>query len=109
MSTKVLSKINKFKVSIIIVFHNGIGSLLRNLESVRENKSRVSYEVIVVDNGSSGRVKKILKKKYKWVKYIKSPRNIGYSGGNNFGAKYANGEYLLILNPDTKVTNGSID
>ncbi|KKQ42236.1 MAG: glycosyl transferase family 2 [Microgenomates group bacterium GW2011_GWC1_37_8] len=109
MSTKVLPKINKFKVSIIIVFHNGIGSLLRNLESVRENKPRVSYEVIVVDNGSSGRVKKILKKKYKWVKYIKSSRNIGYSGGNNFGAKYANGEYLLILNPDTKVTNGSID
>jgi hypothetical protein len=34
---------------------------------------------------------------------IRNDKNIGFGCGNNLGAKYANGEYLIILNPDTIV------
>jgi GT2 family glycosyltransferase len=51
----------------------------------------------------------VLKAKFNWVKYLKSPKNVGYGGGNNLGAKLAKGEYLFILNPDTKLQPKSLD
>ena len=44
----------------------------------------------------------LLKKIFPQVNLIKSSKNLGYSGGNNLGVRYAKGKYAVILNPDTR-------
>ncbi len=96
------------KVSIIIVNYRVKEDLFTCLESIYNSKPGLRFEIIVVDNDEKKTLGKDLKRKFPKVKYIKSKGNIGYGAGNNLGAKYASGEYLFILNPDTKIIEGNI-
>lgn len=87
------------KASVIIVTYNHARYMRDLLSSVIANDP---LEVIVVDNGSSDGTVEIVKQ-FPEVKLIKSPKNLGYGGGNNLGVRHAKGEYVVILNPDTKV------
>ena len=88
------------KATVIIVTYNHAKYMKNCISSVLENNPS---EVIVVDNGSSDGTVELIEKEFFQVKLIRSPRNLGYGGGNNFGVKHAKGEYVVILNPDTKV------
>lgn len=66
------------------------------------------FEAVVVDNDSEddsvSAIKKAIKKnKCKNVNLIANPKNSGFGGGNNFGAKRAKGDYLCFLNNDTTI------
>ncbi len=65
-------------------------------------------EVIVVDNGSGkGEVVKFHKLRDKaGFKFLSSEKNLGFSGGCNFGAEMAEGQILFFLNSDTQVKKG---
>lgn len=99
----------KPKLSIISVHYRAKEELFSCLESIYESQPEVAYEVIVVDNDERQTIKKKLKQKYPWVKYVRSPGNIGFGRGNNLGAKETSGKYLFFLNPDTLVKRGAID
>lgn len=99
----------QIKLSIVIVYFGGFRSLINLLSSIKKNKVKSSYEIIVVNNKLDEKIESNLKKKYKDIVYIESSGNIGYGRGNNLGAKLAQGKYLFILNPDTKIVGGSID
>lgn len=99
----------KPKTSIIIVFFKELNLLKKNLDSIRNQEGKGGFEVIVIDNSNKKEAQNLLKKDFKWVKYIKSTRNLGYAAGNNLGAKYASGEYLFILNPDTELQTGVLE
>jgi len=88
------------KTSVIIVTYNHAKYMRNCISSVLKN---TPSEVIVVDNGSSDGTVELIEKEFPQVKLIRSPRNLGYGGGNNFGVKHAKGEYIALLNPDTKV------
>ncbi len=88
------------KVSVIIVTYNHKKYMKECLASVLANGL---LEVIVVDNGSTDGTPEVIEEDFPEVKVIRSPRNLGYGGGNNLGVKHAKGEYVVILNPDTKV------
>ncbi len=99
------------KLSIIIVNYRGFHDLARCLTAVKESKTAVEYEIIVVDNNSE---QPELEKDFlfKWkndITYLKAPSNLGFGKGNNFGASRARGEYLLIMNPDIEVWRDSMD
>lgn len=66
-------------------------------------------EVIVVDNASTQDEASIISEKYPHVKVIRSPRNIGFAGGNNLGIKEAQGKYILLINNDTYFKEFNID
>lgn len=91
----------KPKVSIIIVNWNGISYLPTCLDSL-ESQTYRDFETIVVDNGSSDGSVELIRDSYFWVKLITLPVNSGFSGGNNEGLKHASGEYIVVLNNDTK-------
>ena len=96
-------------ISIIIVHYKVKEKLFECINSIYSSKPKNSFEIIVVDNDEVNTIENDLKKKFPKVKYIKSGNNLGYGGGNNLGAKKANGEYLFFLNPDTKILGNAID
>lgn len=95
-------------VSIIIVNWNG-GEVLRGCLYSLEKIKYKNYEVIIVDNNSSDdslEYARIFKNK---VKIIHNKSNVGFAPANNQGFKIANGEYILLLNNDTKVKNNFLN
>ncbi len=95
---------NKILVSIIIVHYKAKKELFICLDSLLKHKSRIPYEIIVVDNDEEESIKKEIQKNYPSVVYVKSPHNGGYTGGNNIGAGKSQADYLFFLNPDTIVS-----
>lgn len=94
----------KINLSLIILSYN-TRDLLRNcLVSVKKaEKNNFKMEFIVVDNVSVDKSAAMVKREFPWVKLIASPRNLGFSGGNNLGLKPASGRYILFLNSDTEI------
>ncbi|HXD76278.1 MAG TPA: glycosyltransferase family 2 protein [Puia sp.] len=95
-------------VSIITVNYNSVGVTVELLKSIR----RLSYpalEVIVVDNASREDPTAQLRAADPATRVILSPRNLGFSGGNNLGIRAAAGEYYFLVNNDTELTDGSIE
>ncbi len=87
-------------VSVIIPHFGGKKILKECLDSLN-NTDYTELEIIVVDNKSMDGSIKIVEDSFSKVKLIQSEYNRGFSGGCNFGAQHAIGEYLLILNNDT--------
>ncbi len=94
--------------SIIIVNYNSTDFLSECLKSIEEYSADVLTEVIVVDNNSPHRDIESFPERYPNVRFIFSSTNNGFGAGCNEGASAANGEYILFLNPDTILTEGSL-
>jgi GT2 family glycosyltransferase len=97
-------------VSIIYVNYNSSELIANSINSVIELTIGISYEIIVVDNNSKQEDKNKLKLycTTKNIQLIESNTNLGFGKGNNLGTKYATGEYLFFLNPDTYLLNNAI-
>jgi len=95
-------------LSIIIVSWN-VKNLLKDcLQSIFKFQGNLELEVIVVDNASGDQTVEMVKKEFPKVKIIANINNLGFASANNQGIKASGGEYLLILNPDTKIMNDSL-
>src|SRR3990167_11265047 len=96
-------------LSIIYVNYNSLTDLSQSIRSLIKYGFKKNLEIIVVDNGHSKEIKKILSQFHTKVKLIRSKINGVYGAGNNLGALISAGKYLLFLNPDTEMKKGSID
>ena len=92
------------KVSVIILNYNGIDFLENCIKSLLV-QSFTDFEIIFVDNGSIDGSINFVKSKFKdeRLKLYSTGNNLGFTGGNNYGLKYAKGEYVVLLNNDTEV------
>lgn len=97
------SSLDEPGLSIVVVNFNGRRFLDDCLNSVREFCSDLSYELILVDNASSDGSADHVAQVYPWVHLIRSERNLGFTGGNNLGARAARAPILLLLNNDTSL------
>lgn len=100
---------SKVKLSIIIVHYKVKNELFGCIKSIQKAKSKIPYEIIIVDNDEKKIIEHELKKIFPEVKYIKALGNIGFGAGNNLGASYAKGDFLFFLNPDTEIYSKVID
>jgi len=100
---------NKINVSIIIVSYNTINVILPCIQSIYESEFTESFEIIVVDNGSSDNSREAITEHFPDVQIIESGYNAGYAGGNNIGYKYSKGRNILFLNPDTIIHKAALD
>ena len=85
-------------LSIITVNFNGLEDTSALIETIPQTDG---VEVIVVDNGSRADEASILRQRYPWITVVRSPKNLGFAGGNNLGIKAAHGKYLYFINNDT--------
>ena len=92
------------KISIIILTYNNLDLNKKCIESVLKY-SDGDFEIIIVDNASKDKTPDYLRTlKNDKIKVILNDENLGFSKGNNLGAKAASGEILIFLNNDTEVT-----
>ena len=96
-------------ISIIIVSWNTSGLLLQCLDSIYKSGCRLSFEVIVVDNGSSDDSVAMVEKSFPSVILLQNERNLGFACANNQGLAIGTGRYFLLLNSDTIVLPGAVD
>lgn len=92
------------KLSIIIVNYNGKQFFDACLRSIAEHVP-FEHEVIIVDNASSDGSVVYLRDTHPEIRLVESKSNLGFAGGNNLGASFAKGNFLLLLNNDTILLN----
>ena len=90
-------------VSIITINYNGFKETCELIDSLRLYED-YPYEIIVVDNNSPNGDGRRLKETFPELTIICSDKNLGFSGGNNLGYKYAWGEYILYMNNDMTIS-----
>ncbi len=90
-------------ISIIIVSWNVKDKLRENLKAIFNSKINFKFEVFVVDNSSQDGSTEMVKNEFPKVKLIANSKNLGFAGANNQAIKMAQGEFVLLLNPDMKV------
>ncbi|MFQ5602918.1 MAG: glycosyltransferase [bacterium] len=91
------------ELSVIIVNYNVKDFLEQTLVSVMKSLQSITGEIIVVDNASHDGSVNLLREKFPQVKLIENQTNVGFSRASNQGLRAAQGEYLVLLNPDTVV------
>ena len=95
-------------VSILIPNKDHVDDLKRCLDSIREKTTWKNWEIIVIENNSLEKAAfeyyaEIQKDKRIRVAEWKDGRTFNFAAINNYGAQYAKGEYLLLLNNDVEV------
>ena len=101
----------KPKVSVIIVSFKVKDLLRKCLEDLTQEAEKISLEIIVIDNASSdGTVEMLthMQKSWQALKIIINDKNVGFAKACNQGIKEASGDYILLLNPDTEVSQGTL-
>ena len=96
-------------LSIIIPNKDHIEDLKRCMDSIEEKSTYRNYEYLIVENNSTQKETfayyEQLEAKNPRVRVLYWDGPFNYSAINNFGAKEAKGEYLLLLNNDTEIIN----
>lgn len=97
-------------LSIIIVNYNTKELTLACVDSVLRSNPKMSYEIILVDNGSTDGSQEFFDKiRGNKLRIILHKKNLGFSKANNSAIQKAMGQFILLLNSDTEVKRGSID
>jgi GT2 family glycosyltransferase len=96
------------EVSIIIVNYNTLDYTLKCLESIYIHSSSFSFEIILVDNASANFNKNLVLSRYPEIRIIINNENAGFTKAVNQGIAYSTGEYILLANNDTELTENSI-
>ena len=91
------------KLSIIIVSYNVKHFLDQCLHAVQTAIAGIEAEVFVVDNLSGDGSCEMVREKHPWVHLIENKQNTGFAVANNQAIRLSQGEYVLLLNPDTLV------
>jgi GT2 family glycosyltransferase len=95
-------------LSIIIVNYNTFKLTTQCIQSIFGHTNNVQFEIILVDNGSSECNPNLFIQQFPEIQLIKSIENLGFSKGNNLGIKQSKGDFILLLNSDTKLKNNAI-
>lgn len=97
------------RLSIVIVSYNSRADLEGCLQSLTAAPPGVDHDILVVDNASSDATPAYVRERWPGVRLIEAGGNVGFARANNLGIAQTFGELVLLLNPDTVVTPGTVD
>lgn len=92
------------ELSICILTLNSVEYIRKCLKSIQQFPPDGGYEILVADNGSNDGTVPMLQHEYPAVKIILNKENLGFTKPNNQMLRQAKGNFLLLLNPDTLLT-----
>jgi N-acetylglucosaminyl-diphospho-decaprenol L-rhamnosyltransferase len=95
-------------VSVVIVSYNGKEVLANCLQSLFKKTGRVSFEVIVSDNGSTDGCVTMIRERFHSVRILENRANLGFAAANNRAFRRCEGRYIMLLNPDTLLYSDAI-
>jgi GT2 family glycosyltransferase len=93
------------KLTVVIVTWNSSADIDACIDSINFGEE---FEVIVADNASGDATVENLRGHHH-IRLVENASNLGYAAANNQGIKLATGEYVLLLNPDTRIELGTLD
>ena len=96
------------ELSICILSWNTEAFTRDCLASLFADPRSSGWQVIVVDNDSADGSATMVAEEYPDAELIRSPKNLGFAGGNNLALTHARGRFLLLLNSDTRVPTGAL-
>jgi GT2 family glycosyltransferase len=97
------------KLSIVILCWNDLRVIGDCLRSIYDETHTIDFEVIVSDNGSTDGSLEYISHNYSSVRIVANGANLGFAKGNNAGIAQSQGEYVLILNPDTIIHDRALE
>lgn len=97
------------KLSIVILCWNDMKVIGDCLRSIYATTLGTEFEVIISDNGSTDGSPEYIRREFPQAQVIENGRNLRFAKGNNVAIRASRGEYVLILNPDTIMQQGTLD
>jgi N-acetylglucosaminyl-diphospho-decaprenol L-rhamnosyltransferase len=97
------------QMSVVLVCWNNRKYLEPCLDSLYGGNLNHSFEIVVVDNGSTDGSQAMLHERFPQVQIIQNDSNVGLSKASNQGIEATQGRYVLLLNNDTLVDGRSLD
>src|SRR3989338_62552 len=98
----------KIKISFVILSYNDGEMVINAIRSIKSLKTKDSYDIFVVDNGSESGTAKIIKEKFKDVKLIELKKNIG-TAAYDAAIKKSDAKYIYFTGCDIEVKNDMLD
>ena len=96
-------------VSVVIVNYNVRDFLEQAIRSIYRAATRLSVEILVVDNASSDGSMEMVAERFPAVRRLENTENVGFGRANNQAIQVARGRYILVLNPDTIVQEDTLE
>ncbi len=99
----------KIDLSVVIINWNTKELLLNCIRSIKDTTHKISYEIIVVDNGSHDGSQLAIKEQFPEVRLIENNQNLGFARANNIGISTSRGRYVCLVNSDVLVMDMCMD
>lgn len=97
---------NAPRLSVIVVSYKCLEVLRECLDSLFDTGEQL--QIVVVDNASGDGTSDALRHEYPEVTLIENRENVGFPAANNQGLEIVEADSVLLLNPDTIVTEGAV-
>ena len=96
-------------LDVVIVAWRCEDLLRRCLASLRDHPAAVPTRIHVVDNASGDGTAEMVAAEFPEVALTENAENLGFSAANNIVLRRSDADYVLVLNPDTRLTEGALD
>ena len=101
---------SRFDLSIVVPVYNYEKFIRSNIESILNQKTKYTYELILIDDGSTDGTNSILAD-YKELKNVKliEQKNQGIAGARNTGINEASGKYIMFVDCDDIIHDDMVE
>ena len=108
MSTSI-APMSSVGLDVVVVSYRCEALLRECLGSLRAHPPERPMAVHVVDNASGDGTAEMVEREFPEVTLTSNARNVGFGAANNLAIRAGTAPYVLVLNPDTRVTAGALE